>query len=94
MQKVIFGFLILLHLFVQYQMWFGANGLRDYWHLKTVIKQQVQINNMLQKRNNDLASSITSFSSLDEVVELKARKQFNLIKPGEIIILINDKDNN
>jgi cell division protein FtsB len=91
MQKIIFIFLLFLNLMIQYQMWFGANGLQDYWHLKFVIKKQIQINAVLQKRNNDLASSITSFSSLDELVELKARRQFNLIKPGEVIILIPSK---
>lgn len=92
MQKIIFGFLVFLNLFIQYQMWFGANGLKDYWRLKAVIKQQIQINTMLQKRNNDLASSITSFSSLDELVELKARRQFNLIKPGEIMVFISENN--
>lgn len=88
MQKIIFVFLLFLNVMIQYQMWFGENGLKDYWHLKSVIKNQIQINSVLQKRNNDLASAITSFSSLDELVELKARRQFNLIKPGEVIVLI------
>ena len=91
MQKLIFCFLVVLNLLLQYQMWFGANGLHDSWRLKAVIKQQIQINNMLQKRNNDLSSSITSFSSLDELVELKARREFNLIKPGEVMVFIPDK---
>ena len=53
-----------------------------------MIKRQIKLNEDLQKHNNDLSS--LSLSSVDHLSELKARMQFNLMKPNEIMFLITD----
>lgn len=82
MEKLI---LLLLFLFswLQYSLWFGKNGIHDFFYIKNYILVQENNNNKLKARNNQLFIEINDLNIGREAIEERARNELGMIKPNE-----------
>ncbi|MBE0369436.1 cell division protein FtsB [Pseudoalteromonas sp. MMG013] len=83
--------LICLAAFIQYQLWFGHNGLQDYTRLKSAVDAHQNLNEKLLKRNKLLKADIEDLKLGLEGVEERARHELGMIKPNETFIRVLPK---
>jgi cell division protein FtsB len=79
---ILFSLLILL----QYPLWFGKGGVLRVSDLKGQIEQQMQVNDALRLRNQQLEGDVRSLSEGVEAIEERARNDFGMIKKDEVFI--------
>lgn len=84
-------FLIGLLCYLQYQLWFGFNGLNDYFMHSEHAERLAQTNDKLHKRNQVLAADVKDLKVGLEGVEERARNELGLIKKGETFFRIVPK---
>ena len=84
-------FLIGLFCYLQYQLWFGFNGLNDYFMHSEHAQRLEDTNNKLRKRNQVLAADVSDLNMGLEGVEERARNELGLIKQGETFFRIVPK---
>jgi cell division protein FtsB len=89
MQKLLFLILCTVLTFFQTELWFGKGGIYDNQHLQQVIGQQINNNQRLYQRNDELISHLQELKGSTEVMEARARYELNLIKPNETLVLFN-----
>lgn len=77
------GILFLALIFLQYRLWFDQGGIRDIFHLKQALKQQVQENAKLKKRNDELIFQIQRLQNSGDAVESRARNELGMVKKDE-----------
>ncbi len=82
--KILSGLLIVLILFLQYNVWYGENGKQKTNRLQITIDQQQKQNQLLSHQNQELKKEIYLLRNNPEVLEEKAREQLGLIKKDEI----------
>ncbi|MBE0365284.1 cell division protein FtsB [Pseudoalteromonas ulvae UL12] len=75
--------LICLLVFIQYKLWFGHNGVKDYTRLKLAVNEHQQVNEDLLKRNKLLKADVDDLKIGLDGIEERARNELGLIKPGE-----------
>lgn len=75
--------LILLLLFMQYKLWFGAGGQRDIRALESRVAAQQQENESLLNRNRELRAEVEDLRERLEAIEERARSELGLIREGE-----------
>lgn len=68
---------------LQYSLWFGKNGLHDYWQVNDAVVQARSDNQQLKARNNALFAEIDDLNGGQEAIEERARSELGMIKPGE-----------
>ena len=81
--KAFFFGLFLLLIFLQYQLWFGSNGLRTMTTLKKQLAIQTEENDKLKQRNQAILSEVEHLHNNKDAVESRARNELGLIKKGE-----------
>lgn len=84
-------FLILLLCYLQYQLWFGFNGLNDYFMHSEHAQRFEKTNDKLRKRNQVLSADVSDLKVGLEGVEERARNELGLIKKGETFFRIVPK---
>ncbi|MBT1443378.1 cell division protein FtsB [Shewanella sp. JM162201] len=82
MKQFVFALLALLAL-LQYRLWFGDNGLSEYFSLKDKIVVQKEGNATLLERNEVLKEEILDLKSGTEALEERARNELGLVEQGE-----------
>ncbi|RLV61547.1 cell division protein FtsB [Parashewanella curva] len=82
MKLFIAGLLVLLTL-LQYRLWWGVNGLHEYFSLLDQIHNQQQDNQKLVERNQVLKEEIANLQTGTEALEERARNELGLVKEGE-----------
>ena len=75
--------LIALLIFLQYRLWFEADGVRDLLQLKQKLALQTVENEKLKKRNEELIFQIERLQNSKDAVESRARNELGMIKKGE-----------
>lgn len=75
--------LFLIVVFLQYRMWFEPNGIGDMRNIKKQLELQIQENDRLKKRNDDLLAQVQHLQKNEEAIESKARNELGMIKKGE-----------
>ncbi|WP_026959894.1 MULTISPECIES: cell division protein FtsB [Aliagarivorans] len=85
--------LVLLLLFLQYELWFGKNSLNDFMGLREQVAQQQIANQGLGQRNQVAAAEIDDLRSGLEAVEELARHELGMIKPGETFYRLVSEEN-
>lgn len=85
LMKVLFllGFMAL-----QYRLWFGDNGIRDYYQHREQVARIAADNQVLLKRNQRLAADVKDLKSGQESLEELARNELGMIAPGETFFRI------
>ena len=83
MSRILSVLVILLLLITQYRLWWGENGLLEYWQTKALVSNLEANNQQLQKRNSRLDAQVQDLKSgLDAVAE-RARFDLGMIGKDE-----------
>ena len=69
--------------FLQYRLWFEADGVNDLRHLKKTLAVQEAENANLKKRNDELLFQITRLKNSQDAAEGRARNELGMIKKDE-----------
>ena len=87
--------LLLLCLFIslQYQLWFGHHGVKDYNRLKFNVASHIKVNERLEKRNKLLKADVEDLKLGLEAIEERARNELGMIKQGETFFRVTHKNN-
>jgi cell division protein FtsB len=83
--------LLVLLIFLQYQLWAGDGGLRDRRELAGVNAEQLAENQRLAERNKSLAAEVKDLKEGLQAVEERARSDMGMIKQGEVFYQIVDR---
>ncbi|AUI86957.1 cell division protein FtsB [Vibrio azureus] len=75
--------LMLLFAWLQYTLWFGKNGVSDFYAVKDEIEAQQQVNSKLQSRNNEMFAEIDDLRQGLDAIEERARHELGLVKDEE-----------
>ena len=88
--KVLYGFLIIVFLNFQFQLWLGEDSVRELNMLQTELDAQRQINAEIEERNRLLEIEVVELKTGLEAVEERARSELGMIEEGEIFYLLLD----
>lgn len=91
MQKIIWLALCAVLALFQYELWFGHGGIYDAQHIQAKINEQSQLNQKLQKRNDEIYEHLQELKGLPDLIEARSRRELNLVKPKEILMILPDK---
>ena len=80
--------LIVFFLMIQFDIWFKDDGFYRVKELEQMIGSQVEENERLKLRNEQLEREIEELISGTESIEEKARTDLGMIKEGEEFYLI------
>ena len=80
--------LIVFFLVIQFDIWFKDDGFYRMKELEQMIGSQVEENERLKLRNEQLEREIEELKSGTESIEEKARTDLGMIKEGEEFYLI------
>ena len=75
--------LIVLLVYLQYQLWFGDGSLQDVWELRQEVEMQRQENLELRERNAALQAEVTDLRQGLDAIEEHAREDLGMVKEGE-----------
>jgi cell division protein FtsB len=75
--------LVLLLVYLQYNLWFGDGSLQEVWRLRQDVEQQRQENAELRERNAALDAEVRDLKQGLETIEEHAREDLGMIKKGE-----------
>lgn len=91
MSRFLSVLVVLLLFIIQYRLWWGENGLLEYWQTKELVFTLDENNQQLQKRNSRLDAEVQDLKSgLDAVAE-RARFDLGMIGKEETFFwLIGD----
>ena len=88
--KVLYGFLIIVFLNFQFQLWLGEDSVRELNMLQNELYAQRQINAEIEERNRLLEIEVVELKTGLEAVEERARSELGMIEEGEIFYLLLD----
>tara|TARA_Y100000588_G_C13761806_1_gene714345 strand:- start:178 stop:447 length:270 start_codon:yes stop_codon:yes gene_type:complete len=88
--KVLYGFLIIVFLNFQFQLWLGEDSVRELNMLQTELDAQSQINAEIEERNRLLEIEVVELKTGLEAVEERARSELGMIEKGETFYLLLD----
>ena len=88
--KVLYGFLIIVFLNFQFQLWLGEDSVRELNMLQTELDAQRQINAETEERNRLLEIEVVELKTGLEAVEERARSELGMIEKGETFYLLLD----
>lgn len=83
----------LLLLWLQYQLWFGKNGVQEHQKLRQEIEQLEQGNANLRQRNQEMFAEIDDLRQGLDAIEERARHELGMIKQDETFYRIIDTGN-
>lgn len=81
--SLLIGALIIFLFFLQYQLWFANDGIKDMLKIKKILQLQKQENEALKKRNDELLFQIERLQNSHEETESRARSELGMIKKNE-----------
>ncbi|EMN7212373.1 cell division protein FtsB [Vibrio vulnificus] len=85
--------LTLLFGWLQYTLWFGKNGVSDYYMIESDIEAQQLVNTKLQARNSEMYAEIDDLKQGLDAIEERARHELGMLKEGETFYRIVGEEN-
>lgn len=86
--RAITGLLALTLLWLQYQLWFGPDGMRKLWDVGTQLAEQATENRLAIARNALLAQEVADLKAGTAAIEARARSDLGMIRQGEVFYQI------
>lgn len=78
---------------LQFELWFGKNGVTDFQTVSAETEVQHQVNGNLQARNDEMFAEIDDLRQGLDAIEERARHELGMIKEGETFYrIIDDED--
>ena len=81
--RVLIAILLVMLVLLQYKLWFGEGGFRAVARLEQRVVEQVEENEALEQRNNELQAEVEDLRERLDAVEERARNELGLIKQDE-----------
>ncbi len=81
--RAIVIFLIVALIGLQYKLWLGDGGIRQWIHMEKKLDAQEENNKKLVARNHALEADIEELKSGDQALEEQARYELGMVKEGE-----------
>jgi len=75
--------LIMILVYLQYQLWFGNGSVQDVWQLHQEVDMQRQENLELRERNAALQAEVEDLKQGYDAIEEHAREDLGMVKKGE-----------
>ena len=75
--------LIVILVYLQYQLWFGNGSVQDVWQLHQEVEMQRQENLELRERNAALQAEVEDLHQGYDAIEEHAREDLGMVKKGE-----------
>ncbi len=75
--------LVLLLLWLQFELWVGKGSLTEVRQLREAIEQQKKENERLQERNEALSAEVKDLKAGLDAIEERARSEMGMIKKDE-----------
>ena len=88
--RYVYSVLVLLLLLLQFQLWFGAGGLRGLEERESRLQASRDENRRLEARNRALEAEVDDLKSGLEAIEERARSDLGMIREGETFIQVVD----
>jgi cell division protein FtsB len=82
------GFLIIGLVLLQYRLWFGYNGIKDYYKHTEMVVLHHGVNQQLVKRNRLLVADVNDLKTGMAAIEERARNELGMIRQGETFFRI------
>lgn len=92
--KIVFIIIVVLLLALQFQLWFGRDGLKHTIQLRRAVAVQENANQKLYKRNQKIAKEIVILKKGPGMAEDLAREQMGMVKPDEKYYQFVDSEEN
>ncbi len=86
--------LVILFLLLQYRLWFGFNGLNDYFARKESVERYLTANQKLERRNQLLSADVDDLKQGLEAIEERARNELGMIRKNETFFRIIPAEKN
>lgn len=80
--------LFVIFCLLQYRLWFGFNGIDDYYQHREDVSRHVKMNQQLIKRNRLLEEDVKDLKTGLEAIEELARNELGMVKEGETFFRI------
>jgi cell division protein FtsB len=81
--RILIAILLLVLVLLQFKLWFGEGGFTEVARLEERVAAQVEENQALQQRNNELQAEVEDLRERLDAVEERARNELGLIKEDE-----------
>ena len=86
--KILYTFLGLVFITLQYQLWLGDDSVRSLNMLETELQAQRAGNEELEQRNKLVEIEVLDLKNGLEAVEERARSELGMIEQGETFYMI------
>jgi len=86
--------LIILFFALQYRIWFGEGSLAQKVELERILEERKQTNLIAEQRNDLIAREVKTLKESLDPIEERARNDLGMIKDGETLYLVIDKEKN
>jgi cell division protein FtsB len=90
--RVVIALLVLVTLYLQYQLWFERGGIPEVRKLEQALAEQRAEIQRLRERNQALAAEVVDLKQGLEAIEERARSEMGMIKEGEVFFRMTRPD--
>ncbi|KZX71819.1 cell division protein FtsB [Oleiphilus sp. HI0009] len=91
--KLLWGFLLLATVVLQFRLWAGEGGIFEVWQLQEKVDVLRVANLELEERNGRLDAKVTNLKKGYEVIEERARVDLGMIGRNEtFFMVVNSSD--
>ena len=90
--RVVIALLVLVTLYLQYQLWFERGGIPEVRKLEQALAEQRAEIQRLRDRNQALAAEVVDLKQGLEAIEERARSEMGMIKEGEVFFRMTRPD--
>ncbi|HET8692297.1 MAG TPA: cell division protein FtsB [Steroidobacteraceae bacterium] len=88
--KLAFAALLAAFLLLQYRLWVSDEGLREVWHLRQAVENQVAENKVLAERNRQMKAEVNDLKHGFTALEERARNDLGMIASNETFYQVVD----
>ena len=81
--RVLIAILLVMFALLQFKLWLGEGGFSEVARLEERVEAQIEENEVLQQRNNELQAEVEDLRERLDAVEERARNELGLIKEDE-----------
>ena len=88
--KLAFATLLAALILLQYRLWVSDEGMREVWHLREAVENQVAENALLAERNTQMKAEVADLKQGLMAVEERARNDLGMIAANETFYQVVD----
>ena len=88
--KVAFAALLVAFVLLQLRLWVSDEGLREVWHLRQAVENQVAENKVLAERNLQMKAEVNDLKHGFTALEERARNDLGMIGSSETFYQVVD----